>query len=142
MLGDQLGESRGKKIVRRILSVDPVRAEVTFEDSGQILGVPMTGTGTYTSVIRPDGSLFGEGQGLTVTQDGEALIWTGSGIGAFGPGGTISYRGMLYYRTASQKLARLNNASVAFEYEVDAAGNTHSRVWEWKQSQSVMGKSA
>jgi hypothetical protein len=143
MLGDPLGESKGKRIVRRILSVDPVTAEVTFEDSGNILGVPITGTGTYTSVIRPDGSIYGEGQGLIVTQDGEALTWTGNGMGSFGPGGTVSYRGMLYYRTNSQKLARLNNASAAFEFEVDAAGNTSSKAWEWKQGQSsAMGKSA
>lgn len=47
MLGDQLGESKGKRVVRRILSVDPLTAEVTFEDTGQMLGVPTTGTGTY-----------------------------------------------------------------------------------------------
>jgi hypothetical protein len=142
MLGDQLGESRGKRIVRRILSVDPITAEVTFEDSGQMLGVPTMGTGTYTSVIRPDGSIYGEGQGLITTEEGEGITWTGTGLGNFGPGGTISYRGMLYYRTTSQKLARLNNASAAFEFEVDAAGNTESKVWEWKQGQSAMGKSA
>jgi hypothetical protein len=39
---------------------------------------------------------------------------------------------MLYYRTTSQKLAKLNNASVAFEYEVDAAGATIAKLWEWK----------
>ncbi|HUI84253.1 MAG TPA: hypothetical protein VL240_08520 [Candidatus Binatia bacterium] len=137
MLGDQLGESKGKRIVRRVLSVDPVTAEVTFEDSGQILGVAMNGVGTYTSVIRPDGSIHGQGQGLIVTQDGEGVTWTGTGIGAFGAGGAVSYRGMLYYRTASQKLARLNNASAAFEFEVDGAGNTSSKVWEWKQGQSA-----
>jgi hypothetical protein len=39
---------------------------------------------------------------------------------------------MLFYRTTSQKLARLNNICGAFEYEVDATGNTKSKVWEWK----------
>ncbi len=142
MLGDQLGESKGKRIVRRVLSVDPVTVEVTFEDSGQILGVPFTGTGTYTSVIHPDGAISGEGMGLIITQDGDGVSWTGTGMGAFGAGGAVSYRGMLYYRTASQKLARLNNASAAFEFDVDAAGNTASKVWEWKSSQAAMGKSA
>ena len=142
MLGDQLGESKGRRIVRRILSVDPVTAEVSFEDSGHMLGVPMNGTGTYTSIVREDGSIHGQGQGLIVTQDGDAITWTGTGMGAFGPGGTISYRGMLYYRTASQKLARLNNASGAFEFDVDAAGNTVSKVWEWKSAEAAKGKSA
>ena len=63
---------------------------------------------------------------------GEGITWTGTGVGKFGPGGSVSYRGMLFFRTTSQKLARLNNACGAFEYEVDAAGNTVSKVWEWK----------
>lgn len=142
MLGDQLGESKGKRIVRRVLSVDPIRLEVTFEDSGQILGVPTMGTGTYTSEVRGDGSIYGEGQGILATQDGDVAAWTGTGMGSIGPGGAVSYRGMLYYRTNSQKLARLNNASAAFEFEVDGAGNTSSRAWEWKPAEAAKGKSA
>ena len=132
MLGDQIGESAGKRIVRRVLSSDPLTIEVSFEDAGNILGVATNGLGTYTSVARADGSLYGEGQGAMMTQDGEGITWTGSGVGKFGPGGSISYRGMLYYRTPSQKLARVNNICAVFEYEVDAAGNTTSKIWEWK----------
>ena len=132
MLGDQLGESKGKRIVRRVLSIDPLTVEVSFEDSGNMLGVPTNGMGTYTSVARPDGSIAGEGQGVMLTPDGEGIGWTGTGVGKFGPGGSVSYRGMLHYRTTSQKLARLNNACAVFEYEVDPAGNTTSKVWEWK----------
>jgi hypothetical protein len=39
---------------------------------------------------------------------------------------------MLFNRTTSGKLAQLNNACVAFEYDVDASGNTVSKMWEWK----------
>ena len=132
MLGDKIGETTGKRLVRRVLSVDPPTAEVSFEDSGQMLGVPTTGIGTYTSVVRPDGSIYGEGQGMNTTADGEAITWTGTGLGHFGAGGSVSYRGMLFFRTTSQKLARLNNACGAFEYEVDSAGATVSKIWEWK----------
>ena len=132
MLGEQIGETKGKRLVRRVISVDPPTAEVSFEDSGQMLGIHTNGMGTYTSVIQPDGSIFGHGQGLSMTDDGESVTWTGTGIGKFGPGGSVSYRGMLFCRTASQKLARLNNACAAFEYDVDGAGNTVSKMWEWK----------
>ncbi|HLY41155.1 MAG TPA: hypothetical protein VKR52_08060 [Terracidiphilus sp.] len=118
--------------MRRVLSVDPLTAEVTFEDSGKMFGVPVTGMGTYTSVVRADGSIFGNGQGLTTTDEGEGVTWTGTGVGHFGPGGSVSYRGMLFFRTTSKKLARLNNACGAFEYEVDAKGATISKMWEWK----------
>ena len=132
MLGEQIGETKGKRLVRRVISIDPPTAEVSFEDAGTIFGVPTTGMGTYTSVVRPDGSIFGHGQGITMTQEGEGITWTGTGIGKFGPGGSVSYRGMLFFRTPSQKLAALNGACGAFEYEVDAAGNTVSKMWEWK----------
>ncbi len=132
MLGEKIGELKGKRLVRRVLSVDPPTAEVTFEDGGKFFGVPVTGMGSYTSVVRADGSLFGNGQGMSTTQDGEAATWTGTGLGQFGPGGSVSYRGMLFWKTTSKKLARLNNACTVFEYEVDPKGNTVAKLWEWK----------
>ncbi len=132
MLGEKIGETKGKRIVRRVVSVNPPTAEVSFEDSGTMLGIATTGLGTYTSVVRPDGSIFGTGQGLTTTHDGDAFTWEGTGVGKFGAGGAVSYRGMLFFRTTSPKLARLNNACGAFEYEVDASGATTSSIWEWK----------
>jgi len=132
MLGEQIGETKGRRLVRRVISIDPPTAEVSFEDTGHIFGTPTTGMGTYTSVIRPDGSILGQGQGLSMTEDGEAITWTGTGVGKFGSGGAVSYRGMLFFQTASKKLARVNNASGAFEYEVDGSGNTLSKIWEWK----------
>ena len=56
MLGEQIGESKGKRIVRRVLSSDPVTVEVSFEDGGNMLGVATSGFGTYQSVnlgLRP-----------------------------------------------------------------------------------------
>jgi hypothetical protein len=132
MLGNQIGETKGKRLVRRVLSVNPPTAEVSFEDSGQLLGVNVTGMGTYTSVVRPDGSILGHGQGISMTDNGEAVTWTGSGLGKFGPGGSVSYRGMLFYQTDSSQLAALNNSCAAFEYEVDPSGNTTAKSWEWK----------
>lgn len=132
MLGDKIGEATGKRLVRRVLSVDPPTAEISFEDSGKMFDIPVTGMGTYTSVIRADGSVFGSGQGLSTTDEGEAVTWTGTGVGHFGPGGSVSYRGMLFLQTASKKLARLHNACAAFEYEVGANGSTKSTLWEWK----------
>jgi len=132
MLGEQLGESKGKRIVRRVLSTDPLKAEVSFEDSGSMLGVATTGFGTYTSSVRMDGTAYGEGQGVMMTADGDLISWKGSGLGKFGPGGALSYRGILYYQTPSQKLARLNSACGVFEYEVDPSGSTTTKVWEWK----------
>ena len=132
MIGELIGESKGKRVVRRVVSVDPPTAEVSFEESGHMLGLPSTGMGTYTSVVSADGSILGQGQGMNTTNEGEAVVWTATGSGKFGPGGSVSYRGMLFYKTTSQKLARLNNACGAFEFEVGADGSTSSKIWEWK----------
>jgi hypothetical protein len=132
MLGELIGETTGRRLVRRALSVDPPTVEVSFEDSGKMLGVNVNGFGTYSSVVRNDGSIYGEGQGVMVTQDGEMISWKGSGVGKFKEKGAVSYRGILYYQTASQKLARLNSAPGVFEYEVDPEGKTQTKVWEWK----------
>ena len=133
MLGEQLGEGRGKRTGRRVLSVDGgFKVEVAFESKGKLLGVDITEIGTYWSESRPDGSMYGEGQGLMMTQDGEVATWKGGGVGKFVDGGAVSYRGAIYFSTASQKLARLNGAATVFEFDVDAEGNTHSKLWEWK----------
>jgi hypothetical protein len=55
MLGELIAENRGKRIVRRALSSDPVKVEVSFEDGGKVLGIDANGFGSYTSVVRPDG---------------------------------------------------------------------------------------
>ena len=132
MLGELIGESTGKRIVRRVLGTSPLKVEVTFEDSGKMLGIATTGLGTYTSVVSLDGSVYGEGQGLISTLEGDAVLWKGSGKGRILPGGAISYRGILYYETTSVKMAKLNAAPGVFEYEIDAEGKTRSKVWEWK----------
>ena len=133
MLGELIGESRGKRTGRKVLSVDHgVKVEVTFETTGKLLGTDANEIGTYWSVSRPDGSLYGEGQAVVIGAGGITATWKGQGVGKFGEGGAVSYRGAVYYNTASPKLTRLNTVAAVFEFEVDPAGNTHSKLWEWK----------
>jgi hypothetical protein len=132
MIGEMLGETHGKRILRRVISSTPLKVEVTFEDAGKMLGVDMNGFGTYTSEVRGDGSIYGTGSGIYTSAAGDMLAWEGSGLGKFGDAGAVSYRGILYYRTTSPKLAKLNTVCGVFEYEVDAKGNTVAKIWEWK----------
>ena len=133
MLGEMIGETRGKRTGRRVLSVDGgFKVEVAFEDAGKLLGIDVKEIGTYWSAPRPDGSLYGEGQGIMLGVDGESATWKGQGVGKFGAGGAVSYRGAVYYSSASPKFARLNTVATLFEFEVDPEGNTRSKLWEWK----------
>jgi hypothetical protein len=131
MLGDYIGELRGKIVQKRALSSDPLRFEVKVEDCGKILEVEVRDVGTYTSQVRPDGGMYDEGEGYFTTNDGETVVWKGSGLGKK-EGDAVSYRGILYHETASKKFARLNTTPVVFEYEVDPKGETRTKLWEWK----------
>ena len=134
MLGEKLGEETGRITARRVLPSGGhgPKAEVSFEASGKLLGVETNTMATYVSIIRPDGTIYGEGQGFVMGQGGEAATWVGQGVGRFTGGGAVSYRGAIYYQTTSEKWAHLNSIAAIYEYEVDAEGNTQAVTWEWK----------
>ena len=133
MLGELISEGRGKRTGRRVLATDPqFNVEVSFEDSSTLLGVEGMNIGTYSSRNRPDGTLAGEGKGVFAGRGGEIATWIGIGNGKLMPNGSVSYRGALVYSSTAPKLARLHSLAGVFEFEVDAEGNTHSKIWEWK----------
>ena len=134
MLGELILEEKGKITGKRVIPSRSggQRIEVSIEVGGKLLGIEHRTIATYWSVVRPDGFLYGEGQGMVITKDGDQASWVGQGSGKFKPGGGVSYRGAVYYQTASPKLARLNGIAVVYEYETDADDNTTAKGWEWK----------
>jgi hypothetical protein len=66
MLGDRLGESRGKIIGARVLPSEgqQIWMEVSFQGHGTLLGQEINDTGTYRQTVRPGGVLYGEGHVL------------------------------------------------------------------------------
>jgi len=133
MLGEQIGEEKGKVLVRRVLpSEGNPKLEVSFQTTGKLLGIETRSMGTYTASIRADGSLYGEGQGIAMGKNGEAATWRGAGAGRFLGGGAVSYRGAVYYESQSEKWKRLNTIALVYEYEVDAEGNTALKAFEWR----------
>ena len=134
MLGEKIGDGTGKVTSRRVLPSQGggPKMETSFEASGKLLGVDETETGTYWSAVRPDGTLYGEGQGIHMGKGGEVATWVGSGVGTVKKDGSVSYRGAVYYQTASAAWSRLNSIASVFEFEVDAQGNSRAQLWEWK----------
>ena len=134
MLGEKIAEGSGKVTMRRVLA-NPgggPKMETSFESSGKLLGVDNSETGTFWSVVRPDGTLYGEGQGIMMSKGGDSATWVGGGVGTMRQDGGASYRGAVYISSASPKWSRLNQVAVIFEFEVDADGNTSTKNWEWK----------
>lgn len=133
MLGEQIGEEAGKVIGRRVLSVDGgPKVEVSLQSTGTLFGVKTRSTVTYCAGPRPDGTLYGEAQGLVVGEGGERATMRAQGVGKLLDNGAVSYRGSQYFYSDTPKLKRLNSIAVVFEYEADADGNTKSKLWEWK----------
>ncbi len=106
--------------------------ETSFEAQGTLLNVEESETGTYWSVVRPDGTLFGEGQGIIMGKGGELATWVGQGVGTIKKDGAVSYRGAIYYQTSSPAWTRLNGVAAIFEFDVDQQGGSRSQLWEWK----------
>ena len=134
MLGELVLEEKGKISGYRVTRAKGHGnvVEVSFQASGKIWGIEHRTLATYWSVVQPNGFLYGEGQGVLMTKDGDRASWVGQGAGRFKSGGGVSWRGAVYYQTASPKLARLNGIAQVFEYETDAQDNTHGKIWEWK----------
>ena len=136
MLGDLIGEEKGKITGQRVLDVEGGKSkmETSFSATGKYRGVETTFTVTYWGSSRPGGAIYGEGQGVLMSKDGQEMAtWTGQGIGKFLSPGKIRFSGSLFYSTQSTgKLAFLNNMVGVFKYETNELGNTSSKVWEWK----------
>ncbi len=131
MLGEQIWESRGKTAGVRILPGG--KWEVSFQESGRMLGIETNNMGTYEAIARPDGTLYGGGQGVGMTKEGDVIMWTGQGVGKpTGRGMGASWRGSIYFQTTSPRFARLNGTAGVYEYEIDENGNQTGKIWEWK----------
>jgi hypothetical protein len=137
MLGETIGQSKGKVTGQRVLPGDDyryVKIEVTIQETGTLLGLEITNAGTYLTLERVPGQLYGEGQGLVMASNGESAIWNGHGVGrATGEGMAMSFRYSIAFQAPTEgKLARLNSVLIVGEHDIDAEGNTHTTMTEWK----------
>lgn len=131
MLGEMIGELRGKITGHRVLSVECCpKIESSFQDKGTILGVEVTSMGTFWTIIKEDGMLYGEGQGVLFA-DGDIVTLTAQGIGKM-KGNGAEWKASVYFDTSSEKLVNLNNIVGVAEFDVDEEENTHIKIWEWK----------
>ena len=84
MLGEQIGEFRGKRTGRRVLSVEGgFKGEASVEDAGTLLGIAAKQIVTGCGTTRPDGSLYGESRALVLGSDGSSATWKGLGVANF-----------------------------------------------------------
>ena len=92
MLSAKIGEISGKIIMRRVLpnhGGDP-KMEISVQATGSVLGTNVSDTGIYSTVLRQDGTQYGEGPSVMVMGDGEIATWTGHGVGVRNKDGTAT----------------------------------------------------
>jgi hypothetical protein len=133
--GEQIGEQSGTVTAFRVVKEGfGVQIESQFQGQGTMLGVPFVDYSTYTSVYRPDGNFTGTASGVIFTQEAEAASYEGSGVGhMLGKGGSASWRGALYFFSASPHFAQLNSIAVLFEFEInETARDMEVKYYEWK----------
>ena len=132
MLGEQILEEKGKVTGLRVLSTSPPKVEIDFQAEGTILGIGTSNVATYWSEMRPNGTMYGEAKGILTTKDGDVATWNAQGVGKpIGTRGAARWRGAVYYHSSAEKLSKLNEMAVVFEYESDDDGNSIAKGWEW-----------
>ncbi len=133
MLGDKIGHFSGHMTGMRILETSPApKAEVSFQAEGHLLGVDTQEMATYTSEMRPDGTMLGDGKGVSMGAGGEVATWRGGGIGvATGKGMEAKWRGAIYYSTATESWAMLNSTAVVYEFDVAEDGSVSGTLFAW-----------
>jgi hypothetical protein len=133
MLGELIGETKGKISNRNVVSVEGPTIETTVSSSGTLKGVQVNEILTYVASPSSKGILHGIGKGVINTQDGEIATFTGEGIGRFDASGVLTWRGAIFFHTSSDgKLGFLDNKVGVFEAQVDSQGNFADKTWEWE----------
>ena len=133
-LGELVLEDSGQITGIRVLSTDAsgTTLELNLQLSGTIRGVGQNTLWTYTMLQRPDGSLYGQGNGVLTTVNGDVIHLIGSGSGKANPGGTVRFCTMLHPHGATGQNADLNSIGLVGEYDVAADGTANNKNWEWK----------
>ena len=133
MLGELIGETKGKISNRNVVSVEGPTIETTVASSGTLKGVQVNEILTYVASPSSKGILHGIGKGVINTQDGEIATFTGEGIGRFDASGLLTWRGAIFFHTSSEgKLEFLNNKVGVFEAQVDSQGNFADKTLKWE----------
>ena len=132
MLGEQIGELKGKMMGQRVLHAEGATIETSVSARGSIKGIQVIETLTYVARLTSSGVLHGEGHGVIMAGESDLAAYSGEGVGRLTSSGTI-WHGAIFYRTSlTGKLSFLNDVVGLFEAEVDTEGNFSENIWEWK----------
>lgn len=130
MLGEKLGEAKGRATGTRLLPFDgdAPRIEASFTGEGTFLGQSMTLIGSYWESSREGGVKFGDARMLFTLADGESTYFRGSGVSA----DPARYASFGDFPWSTPGLRRLKALAAVVEYDVLGQGGFSWRMWEWR----------
>jgi hypothetical protein len=140
-IGDLIAQGSAVSTGLRVLDLGTgdkgPKLEVSYLGNATIRGgINATDMGTSWSITNPDGTRYSEGQGiLTSTASGEMATYTFQAIGQYGSDGKLRNHGSVFFNSntsSSGQLSFLNKMVGVFADEIDAAGNSMTRIWELK----------
>jgi hypothetical protein len=138
-IGDLIFEGSGVPAGLRVLDLgtgdEGPKIEVSYIGNATIRGsINAMDMGTLWSIINPDRAVYSEGQGiLTSTTTSEMATYSFKAIGQYGPDGKLRNHGSVFFNSSaspSGQFSFLNNMIGVYADEIDAAGNSMTKVWE------------
>ena len=123
----------GQRVVSTANGITP-QIEYTNIENGTIKGVGnVTNLQTWTDTTRSPRIIYGVGQGVITTADGQDMAtWIGYGIGRSNINGTTTYHDIILFNTNSTgRLAFLKNLEGLHIAEADGNKRT-TKIYEWK----------
>jgi hypothetical protein len=123
----------GQRVVSTANGITP-QIEYTNIENGTIKGVgSVTNLQTWTDTSRSPRIIYGVGQGVITTADGQDMAtWIGYGIGKSNINGTTTYHDIILFNTNSTgRLAFLKNLEGLHIAEADGNKRT-TKIYEWK----------
>jgi hypothetical protein len=135
----KVGKLVGQKVVSTTNGIAP-QMETTDIENGTIKGVGnVTNLYTWIDTVKSPRLIYGPGQGIITTADGQNMAtWTGYGAGSI-INGTSTYHDIIFFNTNSTgKLAFLNNLVGLAISEADGTKRV-SKIYECKNIVQPMG---
>jgi len=123
----------GQRVVSTANGITP-QIEYTNIENGTIKGVGnVTNLQTWTDTSRSPRIIYGVGQGVITTADGQDMAtWIGYGMGRSNINGTTTYHDIILFNTNSTgRLAFLKNIEGLHIAEADGNKRT-TKIYEWK----------
>ena len=135
-LGSPLYEEHTKSTGIRVVDVTHgPKIEISFAGNGTINGTTtVSDIGTIWTIPTSSDytSLYSEGQGVLMTEQGSMATYTQQASGEITSDGRVLFRGSMFFNSSpSGELAFLDDIIGVYDYESDLAGNAERTVWKW-----------